>query len=160
MPGVRPEAGGGHPDLRAWAVSRSDPSAARTVGLEPGRLPGTAVVPFPKVEHEEYRKMIRGAGIPKRVETAPVEDVPLASLTSAQRTVNLERLEQHLEDPRLARRGSRAPSTGMLRDKPVVVRIGGRSYIHDGNHRSTAALLRGERTIRARVVDLDEGSDR
>lgn len=142
--------------LRAWAEARSTPEAVRTAGLEPGARPGTVAVPFPQVLHEDYKAIVRGKGIPKRVEKAPTERVPLAQLTAIQKTVNVERLENHLADPHLIARGARKIGSGMKTDRPVVVRAGGKAYLHDGHHRATAAMLRGETDIKARVVDLDK----
>lgn len=123
--------------------------------LEAGERAGTLRVPFPDVAHADYLAMVRGRGIARLVDDAPVERVPLASLTAIQRSVNAERLEQHLDDPDLVPAGARKHGSGMLKDAPVVVRLGGKSYLHDGHHRATAALLRGETHVRARVVDLD-----
>lgn len=141
--------------LRAWAAKRADPVSARLAGLEPGRYPGTVAVPLPRIEHGAYKALIQGAGIPKRVEAAPVVRVPIGELTAIQGSVNAERLQRHLEDPRLIPKGARTPSSGMLKDRPVVVRLGDKSYLHDGHHRVLAAMLRGERDIKARVVDLE-----
>ncbi len=143
--------------VRAWARrSVVDRLGVRIRAMEPGARPGTALVPFPRIDAGEYKKLVRGKRISERAEKAPVRPVPLAELTAIQRTVNLERLEQHARDPKLNRPGLRSPGHGGLVDLPIVVRQGGKSFLHDGHHRSVGALLRGERSVRARVVDLEE----
>jgi hypothetical protein len=124
--------------------------------LEPGERPGTARVPFPVVDREAYLKAVRGKGIADRVEKAPIKRVPLRSLKAIQKTVNAERLAEHVADPNLIPEDARKHGSGMLTSKPVIVKLAGELHLHDGHHRATAALLRGEDSIKARVVDLDE----
>lgn len=129
----------------------------RLKSLLKGERDGTVRHPFPVTDREAYLAKIRGAGIVKKVESAPVKSVPLAELHGIQRTVNAERLSQHLEDEDLIGEGQRSAHAGMLIDLPVVVKIDGKNYLHDGHHRATAAWVRGERAVGARVVDLDKG---
>jgi hypothetical protein len=51
--------------------------------------------------------------------------------------------------------GTRAPGHGALIDLPIIVKMGGELFVHDGHHRLSAAHLRGEATARVRLVDLD-----
>jgi len=143
--------------LRAWAAKTS-PGAARdpATALRPGNKPGTFRHPFAVVDRTAYLQQIKGAGIFKRADDAPVEDVPLAHLRAVQRTVGADRLAQHVDYPGLIPKGERGEKHGGPVDLPVVVRTGGMDIIHDGTHRSTAAFLRGQPTVRARVVDLDK----
>lgn len=141
-----------------WAEandSRERRQGWRLRSLLKGERDGTVRHPFRVVDRDDYLAKIKGKGIVKRVDKAPVETVDLASLTGIQRTVNAERLAQHLEDENLIPEGQRSPHAGMLTDLPVVVKVDGQNYIHDGHHRATAAWVRGERAIGARVVDLD-----
>lgn len=127
----------------------------RLKSLLKGERDGTVRHPFPVTNREDYIAQIKGRGIPKRVDEAPIKSVPLSELHGIQKTVNVERLSQHLEDENLVPEGQRSPHAGMLVDLPVVVKLGGKDYLHDGHHRATAAWVRGERAIGARVVDLD-----
>lgn len=127
----------------------------RLRSLLKGERNGTVSHPFHMVDRDDYLTRIKGAGIPKRVEDAPIKTVDLEHLTGIQRTVNAERLQQHIEDEDLLPEGSRSSGAGMLIDMPVIVKHKGVHYIHDGHHRATAAWVRGERAVGARVVDLD-----
>lgn len=143
--------------LRAWAKANAgaeDRTKSRLQALMPGGGYGTAEVPFPKVARDDYVKAIQGAGVYKRALDVKPSRVPLAALTAVQRTVNAERLEKHLGDPNLIPKGTKGDHRGLV-DHPTVVRLGGKHYIHDGHHRATAALVRGDKDILARVVDLD-----
>ncbi len=99
---------------------------------------------------------IQGAGIPKRLDKIRPTSVPLDSLSAFQGTVNAERVAQYAHDPGMVPKGKRAVHTGQLVDTPVIVKLGGHNVVHDGNHRVAAAKLRGESSIKARVVDLDK----
>jgi hypothetical protein len=143
--------------LRMWAGSKAsgekpDPATR----LRPGDKPGTLRHPFRLVDRQEYLAQIKGAGVFRRAETAPVEDVPLAGLRSPQRTVNAQRLDEHLADPGLIPNGARGAGHGGPIDVPLIVRLGGVDHLHDGNHRATASFLRGQKSMKARVVDLDK----
>lgn len=143
--------------VRAWAQTLSGPDQgveARKAQLMPGQRDGTVRVPFPTVPHDEYKQAIQGKGIPKRALEAPTQIVPLNSLTGIQRTVNSERLSGYLAGD--VKSEGRAPHSGMPKDLPVVVKMNGKLFLHDGHHRATAALLKGADSIRARVVDLDK----
>jgi hypothetical protein len=141
--------------LKTWATSRTNPLLGRLATLTPGARVGTLEVPLPKVAHEDYKALIKGAGIPGRVEDAPTQKVAIAGLTAIQNTVNAERLEGYLENPHLTPVGARGVHTGMKKDLPVIVKKAGKSFIHDGHHRIVAAALRGEKAIKARVVNLE-----
>lgn len=141
--------------LKMWATRTiENPAAVRMAAMTPGTVQGTMQVPFPTVGRETYLSKIKGAGIFKRAEDAPVERVPLKELNGIQQTVNSERLAGYVENPKV-KAGTRAPGHGGLIDKPVVVRVGGKLYIHDGHHRAAAAKIRGDIDISSRVVDLD-----
>lgn len=141
-----------------WAEandSREKRQSWRLKSLLKGERDGTVRHPMRVIDRDEYLSKIKGKGIVKRVEDAPIKTVDLDSLVGIQRTVNAERLSQHLEDEELIPEGQRSPNAGMLIDTPVVVKLGGEHFLHDGHHRATAAWVRGERAIGARVVDLD-----
>lgn len=143
--------------LRTWAGAKSsaspDDPATR---LRPGDRPGTLRHPFRVIDRGEYLGMIKGAGIFKRAEDAPIEDVPLAKLHGVQKTVNAQRLDEHVSNPGLVPKGTRGAGHGGLTDLPTVVRVNGVDAIHDGHTRASAAFLRGQKSIKARVVDLDK----
>lgn len=137
-------------NIRAWAKAH----APRRV-LERGDGEGTARVPFPSVGRIEYLRAIKGANVPRRAEEAPIERVPLRGIIAIQSVVSAKRLDEHLSNPNVYAPGARTERTGMLVDLPIVVRVGGKLMLHDGHHRATAALLLGEKSLLARVVDLD-----
>lgn len=149
-PAPAPEA---HP-AKAWASSADDPT--KKIGsLLPGEVEGTSRHPFPVVDRAEYLAMIQGFGsIAARTHGAPIALIDISDLTAIQSTVNRERLVAHLQDPRM-NDGKRASGHGGLIDRPVVVKVGGRFFVHDGTHRTLAAHLRGQTSIKARLVDLD-----
>ena len=97
----------------------------------------------------------RGTNIAAKSLHAPIALVRLDQLTAIQGSINRERLGQHLANPKLNAEGTRAPGHGMLIDRPVVVKVGGTFYIHDGHHRLTAQALRGLSTAKVRLIDLD-----
>lgn len=142
--------------LQTWAAQRVNGTTPQaSLRLPSGDKPGVLRHPFKLADRTQYLQQIKGSGVFKRAEDAKIEDVPLSDLWGVQRHVNAERLQSHLESPDLVPAGARGPGHGGLIDIPTVVRIGGKSVIHDGHHRATAAHLRGQPSIRARVVDLD-----
>lgn len=133
--------------VAAWARGKLPHLAAG----EESRRP----VPFPTVERLAYKAV---AGLPDaelnaRIRAAPVRDVPLAGLVGIQRTVRPEVVRRYVADPTAPSRMNEHVPT----DLPVVVRAGGVDHLHDGHHRSSAALERGDAAIAARYVDLDAG---
>ncbi len=141
--------------VRAWAGMEQRPATERLDLLPPDGSDGAAVHPFQQIERESYLAAIKGAGIARRSQTAPIALVNLSSLIAIQGSVNRERVGHHLQDPKLYAPGARAPGHGMLVDRPVVVRKNGQMFIHDGHHRLTAQHLRGLTTAKVRFVDLD-----
>lgn len=96
----------------------------------------------------------------ERILTAPVRHVPLSKLVGYQRTVKAERVAEYAEDPsRTPELGPTHVLTGVPVDLPIVVWSGGRAHVHNGNHRSSARLQRGESLMPARVIDLDGEPD-
>ena len=117
-------------------------------------MPGTRKVPFKLVDRSTYRTSIKGAKVRTRANVAEPVAVPLSELHATQERVNAERVAQHL-DGQVYAPGARAPGHGGLVDFPIVVRVNGQLHLHDGHHRAAAAHARGDRTIQARVVDVD-----
>ncbi len=141
--------------VQDWAKEDLTP-AERARRLPPGEKPGTSKVPFPVTDREAYLKAVHEQGsVSAKTHGAPIALVNLKDLHAIQHTVNDERLVQHLEDPHKVPPGTKGSGHGGLVDKPVVVRIGGQLTIHDGHHRLTAASLRGQKTAKVRLVDLD-----
>lgn len=144
------------PGLQAWAADGQPEPEERVHELEAGDRSGTLRHALQThVPREQYLAMIKGAGIPARTHTAPIALVNISDLVGIQETINEERLGQHLADPRLYAHGTRSPGHGALIDRPIVVRVGGRMFCHDGHHRVTAASLRGADSVKVRYIDLD-----
>lgn len=144
--------------LRSWAGKEKDPNdeARRRVdAMTPGLREGTLRVPFRTVDREAYLSQVRGKGIAARTHKAPAVKVPIAELTGIQRSVNRERIQQHLENPGLIPKGTQGSGHGGLIDLPIVVRKGGVMHVHDGHHRTCVAIARGDDHVTARVIDLD-----
>lgn len=147
--------------MREWASEPETP-ADRHRRMPPGSRPGTTRVPFPVIDRAQYLAEVERYGkVAPRTHGAPVALVNLADLHAIQDDVNDERIGQHLENPLMYAPGTRASGHGGLIDKPVVVKLGGRLILHDGHHRATSAHLRGQQTMKVRLVDLDaEGEGR
>jgi hypothetical protein len=116
---------------------------------------GRAPVPFTFADKGAYKSRFVNEVINGAIEAAPVVDVPLEGLRAIQHTVDPGHVRAYAEDPGRVAPGTRHDRHGGLVDHPVVLRLGGVSYLHDGHHRATAALLTGRSTIAARLVDLD-----
>jgi hypothetical protein len=81
-----------------------------------------------------------------REENLVVQDVPLKGLVSTQ-----DGISENF-------RG--VPAKGGIHNKlPLIVKFKGVSYIEDGHHRLAAAAERGDKTVEARVVDLDSNPE-
>ncbi len=145
--------------VRAWASAPPAPTGPTTEDrikeLAQGEKPGSAKHPFRTIDRESYLGAVRGSGIARLSQNAPIALVNLRDLVAIQGSVNAERVGHHLEDPALYQPGARAPGHGMLVDRPVVVRKNGMLFIHDGHHRLTARHLSGHETAKVRFVDLD-----
>ena len=156
-PTAKPEAPSTGPGagLKTWASAHAtDPVGTRLKLLTPSLTPGTVQHPFPVESRESYLASIKGAGVFKRAESAPVVRVPLKGLIGVQSTINMERVMQHASDPSKVAPGTRGAHHGLV-DHVVLVKKNGKLFIHDGHHRATAAALRGQMDIKARLVDLD-----
>lgn len=138
--------------LKEWAKSENAYSALACAKLKPGRHRGSLAVPFPVTDRTEYLAKIRGKGIFKRAEDVIPTEVQLDSLHAIQTSVGEKRLTDYLGGLK-PKEGARNPNGGLV-DYPVIVRIDGQSYVHDGHHRVTAAWCEGLKKIRARVVEL------
>lgn len=154
------ENAGGTNDLMIWARAHSrglpqDRAEVRARTLENGDYEGTAKHPFPVADRVTYLAAVKSAGVARLSLRAPIGRIQLSAIKGIQGTVNRERLNQHLKDPRLIPDGARAPGHGAAIDLPIVVKLGGEYYVHDGHHRLTASHLRGELDARVRLVDLD-----
>lgn len=90
---------------------------------------------------EAYKSTHDRAAIHQAFEESRYVDIPIAALTSTQRTVH-------------------SPPEPKSESEPTVIMNGGRHYIHNGHHRTTLAAQRGQSTIRARVARLDAGPPR
>lgn len=97
---------------------------------------------------------LKGGHLSREIREAPVVDVPLDGIRTIQKSVNADRVAQYLRDPGLTPKGAIGKHGGPI-DLPIIVRVGGTRYAHDGHHRLSAAKLSGDTTIKARYVDLD-----
>src|SRR5580698_666688 len=101
-------------------------------------------VPFPYQERESaYRSEIDPQALSEAIRASEEREIPLSLLRSTQHTV---------KDVRLA---EIALGINPRAHSPIVIERGGRYFVHNGHHRATLASMRGERTMRARVVHLD-----
>jgi hypothetical protein len=146
--------------LSTWASHASPDIAGALHELQKLRQVRHGVeIPSPVVlgTKADYHAACEQAGHPGHladdIARALIRSVQIAGLRSIQQSVNPTRVVQYLRDPRMrgyARNDHRGPT-----DVPIVVQAGGRRYIHDGHTRITAAMLKDERAIDARFVDLD-----
>jgi hypothetical protein len=141
--------------VKQWAQNEFAPPEQRAEYLQHGEVDGTAKHEFPVTDRAFYLSQIKGTNIAAKSLQAPIALVRLDQLQAIQNTINRERLGQHLANPKMNAEGTRAPGHGMLIDRPVVVKVGGTFYIHDGHHRLTAQALRGLSTAKVRLIDLD-----
>lgn len=88
------------------------------------------------------------------IEQAKVERVPFKGLLATQHTVRRDGVRNFVDNPGIVRNGQRNLS-GVLEDKPVVMRVGGTNYLHDGHHRAAAKIMLGYPDMMARVVELE-----
>lgn len=148
---------GGSP-MKAWAAQGNEDPERGMSRLRPGVMAGSLQHPFPFEDGDGYRASIKSFGsIAARTHGAPIALVNLKDLIGIQTSINQQRLVEHIRDPRM-NDDRRAPGHGGMIDRPVVVKWGGKLFIHDGHHRLTAAHLRGLETAKVRLVDLDAES--
>jgi hypothetical protein len=80
------------------------------------------------------------------------ETVPLDKLITEQVGVERRGVQHYLDNP--AKESTSEEADPRYNDGLIVVRTAGKLYLVDGNHRGTAAVLRGMKTMKAYVVDL------
>jgi hypothetical protein len=137
----------------------NDPTvgAVRKLGeLPESRTRHGAQVPWSFRNRKAYKGAVPPSAIRAAIREAPIEDVDLTDpkLFSIQHSVSRERVREYLDNPDLAK-GRVNPKSKTPADVPIVIQYGGERFIHDGNHRLTAAYLEGRTTEPARLVDLD-----
>jgi hypothetical protein len=71
-----------------------------------------------------------------------VEDVPLPEIHTTQQYVDLEKVRKMMANTDTIKKGS----------DPILIELGGKKYLLDGHHRLADHALRGERTMRSRVI--------
>jgi len=91
---------------------------------------------------------------PAAVDAAPTQRVQHKDLTATQPMVRRDNVRQFIDNPGIVVPGQRDLS-GQLVDRPIVVRAGGKDYIHDGHHRLSARVLMGYQDSMARIVELE-----
>lgn len=117
------------------------------------------LVPLPHRDKDEYKHDVDNEEINEGINAAPILDVPLKHIVTNQRSVDPEHVAAYILKPDAVEKGQKNPKTGTPVDHVIVVKYKNVLHLHDGNHRVTAALLRGEDTIEARVVDLDSDDE-
>lgn len=128
---------------------------ARLGKLAPSGRQGRVLAPIPVGEDSPYDKVIGHKSLQRRIASAPIQKVPVGRLvTNGQKSVRVDQVAHYISN-----RGASGTRHGRESihptDHPIVVRVGGRDVTYDGHHRVTAAILRGDRSIDARYVDLD-----
>jgi hypothetical protein len=148
-------------DLRSWAKKDAAiaPALARLAKLPPSPdHPGRVLHPLPAGD-KKYHDVIGHEAIAARIKTAPTKQVPVASLHSnGQKSVRPGQVAHYIAHPTASGHGhkSNAKQDKYPTDKPVVVHLAGKNYLYDGHHRGTAAVLRGDKHLDCRYVDLDQ----
>jgi hypothetical protein len=138
------------PDVRQAMIRLESLPQARH-GVRP---PPPLVVDQKDRYHQACARAGNGGHLSPEIKRAPIEVVQLDGVHTIQGSVNPTRVLQYLRDPELTPRDAVGPHGGPV-GYPIVVRAGGIRWLHDGHHRVVANLLRGERSIRARYLDLD-----
>lgn len=161
MPGSASGAASASSGLSSWsrspkgqteAVHRLERLPKVRHGVQP---PAPLVVGDKSTYHEACAKAGNAGHLSPDIKAAPIVEVPLAGIHTIQSSVNPDRVLQYLRNPGLTPPDAVGKHGGPV-GFPIVVKAGGVRYHHDGLHRMVAAILRGERTIKARFVDLDK----
>lgn len=119
-------------------------------------MPGRRIpVPMRIVNRDIYERTLPVVDLNRLIDSAPVKDVPIASLVAIQHTVDKDRVQAYIDNPKLIRRGTKHDNHGGVVDLPIVIHFEGTNYLHDGHHRTTAQKLLGASVIECRYVDLD-----
>lgn len=141
-----------------WALRKaSEGEVEERLARMPESSTGHGVaVPFPYADKHVYKDAHSNREINRRIHTAPIEHVPLDSLHAIQHSVKYGRVLQYLRGEVGDRKGEVNPKSKTPVDYPIVIRKGGKNYLHDGHHRATTAFLKGRSQVKARVVDLDD----
>jgi len=100
------------------------------------------IVPYPShypiINHAHFDD-------PKKLQ---LRDIPTHSLVSTQHEVSHEVIGKKL----------RGEISEHFPEHPIVLHHNGIHYVYDGNHRACVALLKGEPTIKAHVLDAPRGT--
>jgi hypothetical protein len=144
--------------LERWARSKDGSIAAATAKLDAMPLSETGkgvAVPFPHADKEAIKSHFSNEQIAQAIARAPTKRVALKGLRSLQHSVRPERVAEYIAHPDVVDEGARHHEHGGPIDVPIIMQFRGQRFAWDGNHRSVAAYLTGEKTIDARLVDLD-----
>jgi hypothetical protein len=88
-------------------------------------------------------------------ESADVYEVPCKDLHAVQSGVSAAKVRGLLHHPEVFDRPGHVNDAGLSDDLPIVVRYGGKLYLHDGHHRVVAQRMMGAEQVRVRVVKID-----
>ena len=145
--------------LKSWAKSQPESTPEKLAIAKLGKMEATCagkvLIPFPIRDREVYEKAFGNKTINAAIAKSPVQAVPLDGLHGIQTSVNRDEVKDFIKDPNSVPRGKMSPRHGGPIDYPVVIQYRGERLIHDGHHRLTAALLRGEKTAMVRLTKLD-----
>lgn len=123
--------------------------------LPPSETGHGVAVPFPFRDRSEYKSLHSNREINQRIRSAPIVDIPMKGLFSVQHSVK-PKLVSYYIDHGGPMEGRVHPKTGTPQDYPIILQQNGVRWVYDGNHRTTAAYLRGEKSIQARFVNFDD----
>ncbi len=144
--------------IRAWASAKDSSSRAKAKLNE---LPVSSTnhgvaVPFQVGDKSAYKKHHTNREINEAIAKAPLHNLPLDNLIAIHHSVRPDNVGEYIDDPMRVPLGSRDPKHGGIIDLPIVIQKDGQRFIHDGTHRATAAVLKGEKNIAVRFVDFDK----
>lgn len=111
-------------------------------------------VPLPYRDKEAFRAGLSDEGINAAIRAAPILNLSIDGLSSVQHSVQPAEVRRYIVAPGAVPKSD--DPQPVPRDLPIVLEregLAGR-ILWDGNHRATAAVLRGESTIRVRLAKL------
>lgn len=98
---------------------------------------------------DELRAMLKRKRVNfDTIKAKKTANVPISSLKTTQDVVQTEKV---------CKLKGWTPESMKSDDTPKVVRYKGQNYLMDGNHRTVASMLRGDKTVPAWYYDLDAG---
>lgn len=141
--------------LAAW-VERKDPKIQKAMekiaSLKDTDKNHRVRSPFPWTDRAPIKEEFDGEQIKDAIEIASKVNVPIKSIVTVQHSVDPLHVAAYVLNP--SDKSKPAPS-GVPVDLPIVLKYKGQLLLWDGNHRTTAHWSLGDKTVKARVADLD-----